>query len=78
MEGVAQGLPRNTWRKALGLTQKQLAAPAGITQTVLSRVESGAGNPTLALLEDIAAALGESLDVSIDGYIDECAGKSLP
>lgn len=47
------------------LTQKQLAARAGITQTVLSRVESGNGNPTLALLEEIASALGESLTVSI-------------
>ena len=47
-----------------GLTQKQLAARAGITQTVLSRTESGAGNPTLGLLEEIAAALDLRLDVS--------------
>lgn len=52
-------------RKAAGLTQRQLAARAGITQTVLSRAESGTGNPTLALLESIAAALGERLDVSL-------------
>ena len=52
-------------RKSQKLTQKQLAARAGITQTVLSRIESGAGNPTLALLEEIAAALGMQLDVSL-------------
>ena len=46
-----------------GLTQKQLAARAGITQTVLSRTESGKGNPTLSLLQDIARALGKQLDV---------------
>ena len=48
-----------------GLTQKQLAVQAGITQTVLSRVESGKGNPTLELLESIAAALGVELDISL-------------
>lgn len=48
-----------------GLTQKQLAARAGITQTVISRVESGAGNPTLGLLEDIACALGSTVDVAL-------------
>lgn len=52
-------------RLEAGLTQKQLAARAGITQTVLSRVESGAGNPTLALLEALAAALGAELNVSL-------------
>ena len=53
-------------RKEAGLTQKQLAARAGITQTVLSRVESGAGNPTLSLLEEIAVALNARLNVSLD------------
>ena len=49
-----------------GLTQKQLAAQAGITQTVLSRVESGNGNPTLSLIEDIASALGADLCLSVE------------
>ncbi|MBQ9003950.1 MAG: helix-turn-helix transcriptional regulator [Eggerthellaceae bacterium] len=52
-------------RQSAGFTQKQLAARAGITQTVLSRVESGAGNPTLGLLEDIAAALGTTLSIGL-------------
>ena len=52
-------------RHEAGYTQKQLAARAGITQTVLSRVESGKGNPTLELLEDLAAALGTELDVGL-------------
>lgn len=47
------------------LTQKQLAVRAGITQTVLSRVESGTGNPTLGLLEEIAAALDCQLEVDL-------------
>ena len=52
-------------RRAAGLTQKQLAARAGITQAMLSRIESGSGNPTLALLEDVASALGAQLDISL-------------
>ena len=52
-------------RQRQGLTQRQLAARAGVTQTVLSRVESGAGNPTLGLLEEIAAALGMSFDIQL-------------
>ena len=52
-------------RKEAGLTQGQLAIRAGISQAVLSRLESGAGNPTLGLLEDVADALGATLDVSI-------------
>ena len=49
-----------------GLTQKQLAVRAGITQSVLSRIESGKGNPTLSLLEEIAAALGTSIDIHLE------------
>jgi len=52
-------------RREAGLTQKQLAVRAGISQAVLSRVESGLGNPTLALLEELAFALDSRLDVSL-------------
>ena len=50
-------------RKRRGITQTQLAARAGIAQPALSRIESGIGNPTLGLLEEIAAALDMQLDV---------------
>lgn len=65
--GAAQriGCQIRAERKGQGLTQKQLAARAGIAQAVLSRVESGRGNPTLGLLEEIAAALGMDLDVRL-------------
>ena len=52
-------------RREAGLTQKQLAVRAGISQAVLSRVESGLGNPTLALLEELAFALDVHLEVSL-------------
>lgn len=52
-------------RLEAGLTQMQLAARIGISQVVLSRVETGAGNPTLALLEDISFALNTTLSISL-------------
>ena len=44
-------------RKRAGLTQEQLAAKAGITQSHLSRLELGKYVPTLATLERLARAL---------------------
>lgn len=52
-------------RRDAGLTQAQLASRARITQTVLSRIESGKGNPTLGLLEDVAVALDMRLEVKL-------------
>jgi len=53
-------LARNviTRRKALGLSQGQLAAAAGIHQSDLSRIEHGRGNPTFDTLDALARALG--------------------
>ena len=44
-----------------GLTQEQLAAEASLHRTYIGRVESGAANVSLAALERIAAALGQSV-----------------
>lgn len=43
------------------MTQYELAKAAKITQPSLSNLENGHANPTVGLLEDIAAALGKSL-----------------
>ncbi len=52
----------------------------GISQVVLSRIETGAGNPTLALLEEIASALGTTLQVALSreqhGHDAERCGQS--
>jgi len=46
-------------RKAAGLTQEALADMAGVSQPTISQLESGdACNPTLGILERVAAALG--------------------
>jgi HTH-type transcriptional regulator / antitoxin HipB len=52
-------------RLALGLSQTDLAAGAGMTQPALSRLEAGGTVPTIPLLERIAAALGAELVVTL-------------
>jgi ribosome-binding protein aMBF1 (putative translation factor) len=45
-------------RKALGLSQKDLAAASGIDQADISRIEHGHANPTFGTLNALARALG--------------------
>ena len=51
-------------RTALGRTQAELAAAAGMTQPQLSRLESGGATPTVPLLARLAAALDAELDIA--------------
>ena len=44
-------------RVAKGLSQEALAVDAGIDRTYVSRLERGLENPTVAVLERLAAAL---------------------
>jgi ribosome-binding protein aMBF1 (putative translation factor) len=52
-------------RLALGLSQVELAARAGMTQPALSRLEAGGVVPTIPLLERISMALDADLIVEI-------------
>ena len=52
-------------RLALGLSQTELAARAGMTQPALSRLEAGGVMPTIPLLERISIALDADLIVEI-------------
>ena len=52
-------------RAALGLSQAELAARAGMTQPALSRLEAGGVVPTIPLLERISIALDADLIVKI-------------
>jgi ribosome-binding protein aMBF1 (putative translation factor) len=45
-------------RRALHLTQKQLADRTGIDQSEISRIERGQANPTTATLGTLTRALG--------------------
>ena len=52
-------------RLALGLSQTELAARAGMTQPALSRLEAGGVVPTIPLLDRISGALDADLIVQI-------------
>ena len=52
-------------RLALGLSQVELAARAGMTQPALSRLEAGGVIPRIPLLDRISAALDADLIVQI-------------
>lgn len=52
-------------RLALGLSQTEVAAGAGMSQPALSRLEAGGAAPTIPVFERIAAALGAELIVTI-------------
>ncbi len=52
-------------RLALGLSQTELAARAGMTQPALSRLEAGGVIPTIPLLERITTALDADLILQI-------------
>ena len=49
-------------REARGLTQQQIARVAGVPRPTWANLESGAANPTLAVLIKVAAALQVSLE----------------
>jgi transcriptional regulator with XRE-family HTH domain len=49
-------------RETRGLSQQQIAKAAGIPRATWTHLESGAGNPTLAVLVKVAAALEVRLD----------------
>jgi ribosome-binding protein aMBF1 (putative translation factor) len=51
-------------RTALGLTQTELAARAGMTQPQLSRLELGGATPTVPLLARLAEAMDADLDIA--------------
>ena len=61
---AAQHLARNLagLRHARALTQAGLAKAAGVPRSTIATLESGAGNPSLAVLVKVAAALGVPID----------------
>jgi transcriptional regulator with XRE-family HTH domain len=63
-ESLAERLGHNVrqLREARGLTQEQLARIARLPRATWSHVESGAGNPTLAVLDRVASALSVTIE----------------
>ncbi|MFK4083746.1 helix-turn-helix domain-containing protein [Kribbella sp. NPDC020789] len=52
-------------RKAAGRTIASVAVDAGLSVPYIANLENGRGNPTVAALERLAAALGAQLEVRI-------------
>ena len=50
-------------RHAMGFTQAELAARCGVSQAVISRLESGCSNARFGTLLKVLSALGQTLDV---------------
>ena len=46
-----------------GLTQEELARKIGTKQSVISRLESGRANPSVAFLKKLAQALNSDLEI---------------
>jgi transcriptional regulator with XRE-family HTH domain len=67
-EDAAANLGRNIaqLREARGLTQQKIAAVAGIPRATWANLESGAANPTLAVLVKVAGALQVRLEELVE------------
>lgn len=50
-------------RKDSGLTQKKLAHRTGIAQSDISKLENGNANPSLRMLQRLAAGMGKKLRI---------------
>lgn len=61
----SSGVLLRSARTRAGVSQAELAARAGTTQSVISRIESGRSSPSLASLERLISLLGYRLESSI-------------
>lgn len=53
-------------RKALRMTQKELATLMGTSQANISRFKSGEYSPTIAFLTKMAQCMGKTLKISLE------------
>lgn len=65
------GINVKKFRKERGLSQEQLAFECGLHRTYISGVERGIRNPTVLVLERIAAAL----EIPASRLLEEKAGS---
>lgn len=64
MKDDAAAMLRDARRRA-GLTQRQVAARAGLRQPVVAAYESGRRQPTLPMLRKLLRATGHDLDLEL-------------
>jgi transcriptional regulator with XRE-family HTH domain len=60
----ARAMVREARRRA-GLTQRKLAGLVGVSQPTVARIESGASQPTVELVDRLVRACGLELRVSL-------------
>lgn len=65
MNAIEIGSHIRARRLTLGLDQQSLAEIAGVSIHALSDIESGKGNPTLKVLNRLAAAVGMDVVLSV-------------
>lgn len=53
-------------RLEAGLTQKELAERSGVQQANISKIEQGSYNPSVKLLQRIAAGMGKELQIGFN------------
>jgi transcriptional regulator with XRE-family HTH domain len=70
---VARNLRR--LRVERSLSQENLAADAGIDRSYVSRLERGLENPSVAILEQLANALGAAI---VEFFVVPATGEPLP
>lgn len=61
-------------RTRAGLTQAELAARAGVAQSVVSAYENGRRQPALSTLATMVAATGYHLDIRLAGPLNRLTG----
>jgi DNA-binding XRE family transcriptional regulator len=62
--------PLRVWRRHRGMTAAKLAAAAGITPAHVSKIESGKGDPSLALLRKLARLLQVDIELLVGAGSD--------
>ena len=71
------GLQLRALRTASGRTVASVAADAGLSVPYIANLENGRGNPTVAALSQLAAALGMQLAISLVPADDEAGGGAV-
>lgn len=74
MNNLDLGSMLRSRRQTLGIPQRALAEIAGISVHCLSDIESGKGNPTLAVVNQLALALGMELRLEVRTQMSESGG----
>ncbi|AEG58998.1 helix-turn-helix domain-containing protein [Desulforamulus ruminis] len=57
-------------RKSLGWTQTKLAQASGVSQTYISEIEAGKFQPTVKIMQKLAASMGIT--------VSELLGEKMP